>query len=87
MINLKENNLNSNFKIVISVGDESGIGPEVILKALSSKEIPKDINISIVGSEKNLRESYISLKNLGVNNIVDPINYQIHDLNVPFESN
>ena len=34
---------NKNFKIVLSVGDESGIGPEVILKALCSEELPKNI--------------------------------------------
>ena len=34
-------NSNNTFKIVLSVGDESGIGPEIILKALYSDEIPK----------------------------------------------
>ena len=38
-------NRNKIFRIVISVGDESGIGPEIILKALNSKEIPKNILI------------------------------------------
>ena len=45
-------NLNTNIKkskIVISVGDESGIGPEVILKAIGSREYPKDIHTQIVG--------------------------------------
>ena len=40
-------------KVVISVGDESGIGPEIILKALCSNEIPKNIDFTIVGSKKN----------------------------------
>jgi len=34
----KNNNL---FRVVISVGDESGIGPEIILKALCSKRYQK----------------------------------------------
>ena len=34
-------NLNKKLKVVLSVGDESGIGPEIILKALCSDEIPK----------------------------------------------
>ena len=38
---------NNKFKVVLSVGDESGIGPEIILKALFSKEIPKNIEILI----------------------------------------
>ena len=46
---------NKELKIVISVGDESGIGPEIILKALSSEEIPKNITISIVGSKINFQ--------------------------------
>ena len=33
-------NKKNKFKVVISVGDESGVGPEIILKALCSNEIP-----------------------------------------------
>ena len=43
------------FKIVISVGDESGIGPEIILKALFSQEMPDDINFVLVGSKKSCK--------------------------------
>ena len=46
------NKTNNTFKIVISVGDESGIGPEVILKALCSNEIPINIEFTLVGSKK-----------------------------------
>ena len=42
-------NKNNAFKIVLSVGDESGIGPEIILKALCSNEIPKNIDFTLVG--------------------------------------
>ncbi len=80
----KKNTINNKFKIVLSVGDESGIGPEIILKALYSQEIPKEIDILIVGSKKILQETFISLQSLGVENIVDPNNYEIHDLNIPF---
>ena len=45
-------------KVVLSVGDESGIGPEIILKALCSKEIPKNIDFVLVGSKKNLQNKY-----------------------------
>ena len=45
-------NRNNEFKVVISVGDESGIGPEIILKALYSNQIPKNIDFIIVGSKK-----------------------------------
>ena len=43
---------NKTLKLVISVGDESGIGPEIILKALSSNEIPENIEYVLVGSKK-----------------------------------
>ncbi len=74
-------------KIVITAGDESGIGPEIILKALFSKEIPTNIDIWIVGSKVNFENTYKSLKSLGVENIVDPNNYKIYDIKIPFETN
>ena len=86
-MNSQRNIQNKELKIVISVGDESGIGPEIILKALSSKEIPKNITISIVGSKINLQKTYLTLKNLGITNLIDPNNYQIHDLTIPFDYN
>ena len=45
-------NTNNTLKIVLSVGDESGIGPEIILKALFSNEIPENIDYILVGSKK-----------------------------------
>ena len=42
-------NTSKKFKIVLSVGDESGIGPEIILKALCSNEIPENIDFILVG--------------------------------------
>ena len=52
---------NNEFKVVISVGDESGIGPEIILKALYSNEIPDNIEFILVGSRQNLQNTYKSL--------------------------
>ena len=43
-------NTNKILKVILSVGDESGIGPEVILKALYSNEIPENIDYTLVGS-------------------------------------
>jgi len=37
-------NTNKILKVVLSVGDESGIGPEIILKALYSNQIPRNID-------------------------------------------
>ena len=71
-----------NPKIVITVGDEAGVGPEVILKALASKEIPKKINILIVGNKKNLLSKYLFLKSLGIDKIADPNQLEIEDLKI-----
>ena len=51
-------NPNKTLKLVLSVGDESGIGPEIILKALCSNQIPKNIDYILVGSKKNLHNTY-----------------------------
>jgi len=75
-------NTNKKFQIVISVGDESGIGPEILLKALYSDEIPQDIDFVIVGSKKNLQNTYTHLKSLGLQNIINPHNLQIHDAEI-----
>ena len=45
-------NTNKALKLVLSAGDESGIGPEIILKALCSSQLPKNIDFIIVGSKK-----------------------------------
>jgi len=75
-------NKKNKLKIVISVGDESGIGPEIILKALCSDEIPKDVEFTLVGSKKNLQNTYSQLKSLGLKKIANPKNLNIHDLEI-----
>ena len=72
-------NTGNKFKVVLSVGDESGIGPEIILKALFSNEIPENINFILVGSKKNLQNTYTHLRSLGLENLANPNNLQIHD--------
>ena len=85
-MNYQNNNIKGKFKIVISVGDESGIGPEILLKALRSEEIPSNVDILIVGSKKKLENTYKELKSLGVGNLADPYNYQIYDMQIPCET-
>ena len=75
-------NKKNRFTIVLSIGDESGIGPEVILKALYSKEIPENIEFILVGSQKNLKNTYKNLRSLGLQNVANPNNLQIHDLEI-----
>ena len=75
-------NINNTFKIVLSVGDESGIGPEIILKALSSNELPNNIDFILVGSKKNLLNTYKHLKALGLKKLANPNSLQIYDLEI-----
>ena len=42
-------NANKTFRVVLSAGDESGIGPEIILKALCSNDLPENIDYVLVG--------------------------------------
>ncbi len=80
-------NTNNTFKIVLSVGDESGIGPEIILKALYSNEIPENIDLTVVGSKRNLQNTYRNLRSLGLENIANPKNLKIHDLKISSSEN
>jgi len=80
-------NTNKTLKIVLSVGDESGIGPEIILKALCSNEIPKKIDFLLVGSKKNLQNTYKHLRSLGLENLANPKDLKIHDLEISSSDN
>jgi len=80
-------NTNKINKIVISVGDESCIGPEIILKALCSNQIPKNIDFILVGSKKNLQNTYKSLRSLGLENLANPENLKINDLEISSSGN
>ena len=68
--------------IIISAGDESGVGPEIILKALASNQIPPRVKIRIVGSTENLINTYRCLKSNGVDNIANPDELDIENIKV-----
>ena len=80
-------NTNKALKVVLSVGDESGIGPEIILKALYSNEIPENIEFELVGSKKNLHNTYKHFRSLGLKNLANPKNLNIHDLEISSSKN
>jgi len=65
-------NTNKILKVVLTVGDESGIGPEIILKALYSNQIPSNIDFILVGSKQNLQNTYEYLRSLGLENLANP---------------
>ena len=80
-------NTNKILKVVLSVGDESGIGPEIILKALYSNKIPENIDYILVGSKKNLQNTYEYLRSLGLENLANPKNLDIYDLKISSSDN
>ena len=80
-------NTNNKFKIVLSVGDESGVGPEIILKALYFKEFRENIDFLLVGSKKNLQNTYSHLRTLGLKNLANPNNLKIHDFEISSSDN
>ena len=80
-------NINKKLKVVISVGDESGIGPEIILKALCSDEIPDNIDFTLVGSKKNLLNTYNHLKAIGLEKLANPNSLKIYDLKISSSDN
>ena len=80
-------NTNKKLKVIISVGDESGIGPEIILKALCSNEIPENIDFTLVGSKKNLLNTYKHLKSLGLEQLANPDSLKIYDLEISSSNN
>ena len=75
-------NTKKDLKVVISVGDESGIGPEIILKALCSNEIPENVEFILVGSRQNLQNTYEYLRSLGLENLANPKNLKIKDIEI-----
>ena len=79
-MNIKKTN--STFKIILSVGDESGVGPEIILKALCSDELQENIDFTLVGSKKNLLNTYNHLKALGLEKLANPNSLKIYDLEI-----
>ena len=80
-------NFINKLKIVISVGDESGVGPEIILKALISHEIKDNVEFILVGSRKNLQNTYLNLRSLGLEKLANPNDLQIHDFEISSPEN
>tara|TARA_B100000161_G_scaffold165826_1_gene118499 strand:+ start:49 stop:1083 length:1035 start_codon:yes stop_codon:yes gene_type:complete len=78
---------NNKTKIVLSIGDESGVGPEIILKALCSSEIPENVDFILIGSKKNLQNTYTNLRSLGLRNLADPNNLKIDDSEISSSNN
>ncbi len=79
MKELKTEKDNKN-KLIISLGDPAGIGTEITLKALGSKNLNKKIQPLLVGCKKNIYSTCSNLIKHGIKNIPDPINLDIFDI-------
>ena len=71
---------NKNNILVISLGDPAGIGTEIILKALGSKQLNKNVKPILVGCKNNIYETYINLISHGIKNIPNPKDIDIVDI-------
>ncbi len=48
-------------RLALTLGDPSGIGPEVILKALADPAVTQNCQVTVVGSQSKLQETYTQL--------------------------
>ncbi len=67
-------------KLIISLGDPAGIGTEIILKALGSNYLNKNIQPLLVGCKNSIYSTYLNLIKHGVNNIPHPNKLDIIDI-------
>jgi len=79
MQELKTHKKNRN-KLVISLGDPAGIGTEIILKALRSEHLNKNIQPLLVGCKNHIQTIYSTLIKHGINNIANPNKLDIVDI-------
>ncbi len=77
-INPKE--FTSKDNILITIGDPTGIGIEIILKALYSEKLPRNLKPLIIGCRKTLKITYQKLKEKGILSLVNPDDVAIIDL-------
>ncbi|MFH7024772.1 MAG: 4-hydroxythreonine-4-phosphate dehydrogenase PdxA [Heteroscytonema crispum UTEX LB 1556] len=73
-------------RLLLTLGDPAGIGPEVILKALADPEVSKICDVTVVGSRDLLVETYTQLNLTG--NLTPLVNPEVLSvLDVPLAEN
>ena len=70
------------YQLVLTMGDPAGIGPEIILNALTDPEINRNCQLTVVGSRFVLQETYEKLKQLGKPAAV-PDSFPLIDIPLP----
>ena len=76
--------------LALTLGDPAGIGPEVILKAMADPEVTQNCDVTVIGSQSQLHETYNQLvKNSratgGLAPLVDPDKLTILDINLDWQ--
>ena len=69
--------------LAITVGDPAGIGPEIVLKALSNPKIVDKCQIVVIGTRSLLETTYQQLRQLG-ETAADPASLPILDIPLDF---
>ena len=69
-------------RLAITLGDPTGIGPEVVLKALADPEVTTDCEITVIGSRSLLQATYNHLRQTFEDKeaLVDPEQLSILDI-------
>ena len=68
-------------RLALTLGDPSGIGTEVILKALADSAIASQAQITLVGTRSLLYRSYLRLKQQGLE-VADPEKFPLLDISL-----
>ena len=66
--------------LAVTIGDPAGIGSEIVLKSLAKSAITEKCQITVIGSRTLLEETYIHLKELGIESLANPDTLTIQDL-------
>ncbi len=70
-------------RLIMTLGDPSGIGPEVVLKALSNPAFEQNADISVIGDRTHLQTTYCQLKATAPNiNLRHPDTLNLIDIKV-----
>ncbi|MEA5420003.1 4-hydroxythreonine-4-phosphate dehydrogenase PdxA [Spirulina sp. CCNP1310] len=72
----REGKMGQNVRLVISMGDPAGIGPEVVLKALVNP--PPEAEITLVGARSHLQATYTQLRE--ITPLANPDDFEIIDI-------
>lgn len=77
----KLNSQPSQARLAVTLGDPSGIGPEVVLKALADPEVTTNCEITVIGSRSLLQNIYTQLRRIGDGDaLADPDQLSILDI-------